>query len=250
MGKMQAVVLCGGLGTRLSGVVPHLPKALAPVAGRPFLHYLLTDLAAAGVFDVVLCTGHRSETIEAEFVGDARCGLSICYSKEYKPLGTAGALKNAERHVHSNPFLLLNGDSLLDVDFERLIAAHKSSGAIATLALARVAQPERYGSVILDANGEVRAFSEKTSVHGETSSNSSCWINGGVYALDRKIFGGIPEAGRAISFERKILPALVRRCLFGFLCDGFFIDIGVPEDYERAQTEIPRRASCACAHSS
>jgi NDP-sugar pyrophosphorylase family protein len=248
MARLQAVVLCGGLGTRLRGTVPDLPKALAPVAGQPFLDYLLTDLAAAGISDVVLCTGHGSEAIEAEYGGDAHRGMSITYSIEREPLGTAGAVKHAEREIHSNPFLLLNGDSLLEIDMEQLVVSHNACGAIATLALARVSHPERYGSVVLDANGEIREFSEKASAESVASGGGNRLINAGVYALDRSILQEIPAAPRAVSFESEILPSLIGRGLFGFVCEGFFIDIGVPEDYERAQTEIPRRSNCACSH--
>jgi D-glycero-alpha-D-manno-heptose 1-phosphate guanylyltransferase len=240
---IQAVVLCGGLGTRLHGLVPKLPKALAPVAGRPFLDYLLTRLAAASISNIVLCTGHRSEAIEEEYGKDAHCELSILYSIEYRQLGTAGALKNAQPAIRSNPFLLLNGDSLLDVDYEQLISAHRTSGAIATLALTTADEPGRYGHVVLSSNGEIEKFEEKSDGSGERKSGN--WINAGVYALDRHILDEISKTAGALSLEQDILPKLVGRGLFGMTCDGFFIDIGVPEDYERAQTEIPRRLGFA-----
>jgi D-glycero-alpha-D-manno-heptose 1-phosphate guanylyltransferase len=244
---IQAVVLCGGLGTRLNDLVPKLPKALAPIAGRPFLDYLFARLAAASIPNIVLCTGHRGEAIEEEYGNDGRCELSILYSVEYRQLGTAGALKNAQPAIRSNPFLLFNGDSLLDMDYEQLINAHRNSGAIATLALAKTMEPERYGSVVLSSNGEIEKFEEKSDHSSER--NSSGWINAGVYALHRKILDEIPETAGPLSLEHDVLPKLVGRGLFGMICDGFFIDIGVPEDYERAQTEIPRRLGFACSNS-
>jgi NDP-sugar pyrophosphorylase family protein len=247
MADLQAVILCGGMGTRLSGTLSGLPKALAPVAGRPFLDYLLADLTAAGLRNVVLCTGHRSESIEAEYGPGTVCGLSVTYSCEHEPLGTAGALQHAAPQIHSSPFLLLNGDSLSQIDLPRLMTAHRLSGAVATIALARVAAADRYGSVAMDANGEIRAFSEK-SKPADSSAAAGALINAGIYALDRGILNHIPLAPPAVSFEREILPRLIGRGLFGFVSDGFFIDIGVPEDYQRAQTEIPKRSSLVSPH--
>ncbi len=244
----QAVVLCGGLGTRLRNVVPVLPKALAPVAGRPFLDYLLTGLAAAGIHDVVLCTGHKGEMIEAEYGRHAQCGLSIQYSVEDSPLGTAGAVKLAARAISASSFLLLNGDSLVEVDYQRLLRGHVASGAKATLTLVRAPRPERYGTAVLSANGEISAFLEKA-VSPDSANSRNCFINAGVYALDRGILLEIPSSSAPVSLERDVLPKLLGRGLFGFVSQGFFIDIGVPEDYARAQTELPRRFGRASSHS-
>ena len=244
----QAVVLCGGLGTRLRDVVPLLPKALAPVAGRPFLDYLLTGLAAAGIHDVVLCTGHKSEMIEAKYGRNAECGLSIRYSVEPSPLGTAGAVKLAARAISTSSFLLLNGDSVVEVDYRRLIKSHVASGAKATLTLVRVPRPERYGSATLNANGQISAFLEKGSPQ-DSSASGERFINAGVYALSQDILLEIPSSSTPVSLERDVLPKFLGRGLFGFVSEGFFIDIGVPEDYTRAQTELPRRFGRAGSHS-
>jgi len=245
---LQAVVLCGGLGTRLRNAVPTLPKALAPVAGRPFLDYLLTGLAAAGIHDVVLCTGHKSEMIEAEYGQNAQCGLSIQYSVERSPLGTAGAVKLAASVISASSFLLLNGDSVVEVDYQRLIKSHVASGAKATITLVRVPQPERYGTALLNANGEISAFLEKGSLQDSAGSRER-FINAGVYVLDRDILLEIPSSSTPVSLERDVLPKFLGRGLFGFVSEGFFIDIGVPEDYARAQTELPRRFGRAGSHS-
>jgi NDP-sugar pyrophosphorylase family protein len=246
--EVQAVILCGGLGTRLGDTVPQLPKALAPVAGRPFLDYVLTGLAAAGIHEVVLCTGHRSERIEAEYGRAAKCGLFVTYSIEHELLGTAGALRHAAPLIHANPFLLLNGDSLLEVDFKRLLAAHRASRAMATMALTHLAAPERYGTVCLGSNGEVWTFSEKKATGNARSRHGGTLINAGVYALDRKLLHMIPPAPPAVSLEHQVLPTLIGQGLFGYVADGFFIDIGIPEDYERAQKELPNRLDHACPY--
>lgn len=225
------------------------PKALAPIGGRPFLTLLLSRLMQGGIIDVVLCTGHGSEAIETTYGDGAHYAMSISYSIEHQPRGTGGALKHAEGAIHSNPFLLLNGDSLLEIDFQAFLREHRESGALATLALARVGSADRYGSVTLDARRAIVGFSEKAPTTHLPALPESALINAGVYALDRRILREIPQTKHALSFERDILPALVGRGLFGYPTEGFFIDIGVPEDYERAQTEIPRRLASARAHS-
>jgi D-glycero-alpha-D-manno-heptose 1-phosphate guanylyltransferase len=252
MRNIQAVVLCGGLGTRLRPAVPHLPKSLAPVAGRPFLDYILSSVAAASMRDVLLCTGYSGDAVERHYASsaEARNGLRIEYSREHAALGTAGALRNARAAIRSNPFLVLNGDSLLEINFEEFLAWHLASGAVATLALTRVVDSRRYGSVVLDANGEVRRFAEKVESAPNGVGREGALVNAGVYALDRRVLDSIPSSPSMISLEKEIFPALIGRDLFGFVTTGFFIDIGVPEEYQRAQTVIPRRSALACSHSS
>jgi NDP-sugar pyrophosphorylase family protein len=249
MRRLQAVVLCGGLGTRLRATVGEVPKALAPIAGRPFLSVLFSRLMQAGILDIILCTGHGSQAIEAFYGDGARYAMTISYSIEHEPLGTGGALKHAEAAIHSNPFLLLNGDSLVELDMSAFLRSHHDSGALATITLTRVSHPDRYGSVELDAQGAVVQFSEKSTAHKGSVSLQNILINAGVYALERRVLREIPALRRPLSFEREILPGLIGRGLFGFPTDGFFIDIGIPEDYQRAQTEIPRRLGLASSHS-
>jgi NDP-sugar pyrophosphorylase family protein len=247
--EIQTVILCGGFGTRLRGALSGLPKSLAPIAGRPFLDYLLNHLATAGIREILLCIGHRGESIEAEYASGTRLGVSIAYSSETSPLGTAGALKHAAPLIRSNPFFLLNGDSFLDLDFDRLLTQHRSTAAIATMTLTQIASPLRYGAVTLQVNGAVQTFAEKT---GEIAKSSAAGtlINAGIYALNRDVLEHIPPAPPPVSFERDTLPSLIGRGLFGFVSTGFFIDIGVPDDYQRAQVEIPKRtAPRAYSHS-
>jgi D-glycero-alpha-D-manno-heptose 1-phosphate guanylyltransferase len=241
----QAVVLCGGLGTRLQDTVPQLPKALAPIGDRPFLDYLLANLAKAGVREVVLCLGYKAEMIQSAYQHNDH-GLSISVSVESKPLGTAGALKNAASLISSDSFLLLNGDSLVEVDYANLLQVHATSGAKITITLARVDRADRYGTAVLKGNGEISAFFEKSSL---PALDGKCLINVGVYALNRSLLDSIPACETPISLERDVLPKFIGRGIFGFVADGFFIDIGVPEDYARAQIELPGRFSFASSHS-
>lgn len=230
----QALVLCGGLGMRLRSAYDSGPKALAPVAGRPFLAYLMEWLRRQGVRSVLLCVGYRAEQILDQFPagsGDPR----IAYSVEPEPLGTGGALKHAESRIHGDRFFVLNGDSLADVSLADLLAFHRARGASATLATVPVAVAGRYGSVDIDAAGRVLGFREKAAAAPGIQP-----VNSGVYVMERELLEQIPGAC-AVSLERTVFPALAGRSLFAFQTNGSFIDIGVPEDLSRAQTEIPGR---------
>jgi NDP-sugar pyrophosphorylase family protein len=240
---LEAVILCGGLGTRLRPVVPEGPKCLAPVGGRPFLEYLLCQLRSSGVRKAILCVGYRSEQMAEYFENGERWDISLTYSVERQLLGTAGALKNAESLINHSPFFALNGDSILEADLPGLVEFHRAHYAPATIALAHVPANGRYGSVRTDPQGYITEFSEKK--RGANGASKAGFeggrINGGVYVLDREIFKMISPAPPAISLEREIFPRLAGRRICGFPVDGYFVDIGVPEDYARAQQEIPRR---------
>jgi len=245
--NLEALVLCGGLGMRLRSVVPELPKCLAAVGDRPFLEYVLLQLRAAGIRNVILCTGYRNEHVAEYFETGERWGMSLNYSIEREALGTGGALKRAKRFVHGGTFLALNGDSILDIDLPKMVEFHKGQNALATVALARVESGDRYGTVETDHTGQVTGFSEKASQEKSsvTTMEASTQINGGVYVLDRRIFDEIPAAPPPVSLETEVFPRLAGRRVYGFSTDGYFVDIGIPQDYAKAQRELPRRfASC------
>jgi NDP-sugar pyrophosphorylase family protein len=220
-----AVVLAGGLGTRLAPITGTRPKVLADVLGRPFLCFLLDALAAAGVERVVLCTGHGGGQIRAYFGASYR-GLPLAYSREGTPLGTAGALRFALPLLADDPVLVTNGDSYCHADARMLWSAHGASGAAATVLLAHVPDAGRYGRVTIDEAGRVLTFSEKTAP-------GPGWINAGVYVLSRLVLDAIPT-GRAVSLEREVLPAWIGRGLHGHATDGAFLDIGTPQSYAAA----------------
>lgn len=229
----QAVILCGGLGTRLQAAYDSGPKALAPVSGRPFLDYQLAWLARQGVRSAVLCVGYRHAQIEARYPAGAGDPV-IRYSVEETPLGTAGAVKHAEAAIEGEQFFVMNGDSLADVSLAELLAFHRGHNALATIAVVEVADAARYGSVALDGDGRVTGFAEKGAASGPGR------VNAGVYVMERAVLAMIP-AGRAYSLEREVFPSLLGRSLYGFSANGSFIDIGVPEDLRSAQTVIPER---------
>ncbi len=226
----DAVILAGGLGTRLRPVVSDRPKALALVRGRPFLLYLLDWLASWGLERVVLCTGYLGGMVR-QGLGKRHGPLRLAYSQEAEPLGTGGALRLALPLLDSETILVANGDSYCPADLAALWKAHQRIGAQATLALTVAADSGRFGRVEVDAAGVVRAFTEKTP-GGEPG-----LVNAGVYMLQRSLLAGLP-GGRALSLEREVFPQLIGRGLYGWPCGQGFLDIGTPESFALAQEEL------------
>jgi NDP-sugar pyrophosphorylase family protein len=232
--ETPALVLAGGLGVRLRAAYDSGPKALAPVAGRPFLYYLLRRLRNAGFRRAVLCLGYRSEQIASEFGDGSAVGLDLRYSVESEPLGTAGALALAAKtHAAGERFFAMNGDSLCDVDFGEMLQAHVRRGAEATIALVPTNAAGRFGAAQCDDTGEIAAFMEKGAA-GEGL------INGGVYIFEPTALAQLAY-GCPVSLERDVLPRLAGNGLFGHRTNGYFIDIGLPDDLLRAQTELRDR---------
>jgi NDP-sugar pyrophosphorylase family protein len=235
---MQAVLLVGGQGTRLRSVVGDRPKALAPVAGRPFLEYPIARLRAFGIREIVLCVGYLAEQIEAHFGTGEGFGVQLTYQREETPLGTGGALKRAEALIRDTA-LVLNGDTYFDLDLPALIRSHeqhaqKSSPCLATLALLPAEAERRYGCVALDGEGRITRFSEKS------SDDPAPWISAGVYVLEReKLLARIPP-GQPVSLEREVFPGVLEAGggLWGFPAEGFFIDIGTPEGYQLLERHV------------
>lgn len=230
---MQALILCGGLGTRLREAVSDRPKSMAPIRGKPFLEILIRGLKARGVDDFVLATGHLGHQIE-EYFGNGACwDVRVRYSRETEPLGTGGAVKLAEPLLE-DAFLVLNGDTYVEFDPGALERRQAATGAPLVMVLRREEHPERYGAVEVDADGRIRAFVEKGVRIGHH-------INAGVYRV-RKAALDLLEAGRAVSLEKEWMPRLVATGIHGVETEGLFIDIGVPEDFRRAQDLLAPRA--------
>ena len=223
--KPTALILVGGLGTRLQSVVSDRPKPLALVEGRPFVCRILEQLAQAGIQDAVLCTGHLGERVQ-EALGASHGSLRLRYSQETTPLGTGGALRLAEPLAEGETFLAMNGDSFFGLPLQDYLDWHTAMGAQASLAIRHVADASRYGLVETDGTSRVTSFQEKMEGAG------SGWINGGMYLFSRQSLLAIP-AGRAVSLEREILPSWVGS-LLAYRGEGPFLDIGTPEDLARA----------------
>ncbi|AZH69745.1 HAD-IIIA family hydrolase [Collinsella aerofaciens] len=226
----EAIVLAGGFGTRLAHVVPDVCKPMAPVAGRPFLRFIMDQLAAACFDRAVVADGYRREQIEG-FFGPAYRGTAIEYSPEETPLLTGGAVKRALSRCESDWVFVLNGDTWFDVDFEAMEAAavNVPDSVSAVIAVKRMRGFERYGTVDVDAGGSLTAFHEKRPCEEGL-------INAGVYLLRRDALNNMPEKFSLESdyFERVVSDGELR----AVECAGGFIDIGVPEDYELAQTML------------
>jgi mannose-1-phosphate guanylyltransferase len=241
---VQALVLAGGEGTRLRPLTLTLPKPVIPLAGRPFLSFMLDWLHRHGVDDVLLSCGYRSHDVE-RVLGNEHRGMRLRYVVEDEPLGTAGPLRlAADEGVLEDRVLVLNGDTLTDVDLTGEIAQHEARSAKATLALVAVDDTSSYGVVPTDESGAVEAFLEKRP--GPAPTNR---INAGAYVLERSVVEMVP-AGRAVSIEREVFPELVGEGLYGYLSDGYWIDIGTPERYleatydlltGRVESDLPRR---------
>jgi NDP-sugar pyrophosphorylase family protein len=198
------------------------PKVLAEVNGRPFLAYLLDQVAAAGVESAVLCTGHLGEQVRSAF-GDHYGQLRLGYSREPAPLGTGGALRQALPMLGSDPVLVLNGDSFCDLDIDDFLHFHRSAHAAGSMTLTEMSDTRRYGRAVVQADGAVSGLLEKADASGPG------WINAGVYLFSQPLLRSIP--GGAPSLEREILPAWAGRGLYGYRCNGAFLDIGIPETY-------------------
>jgi D-glycero-alpha-D-manno-heptose 1-phosphate guanylyltransferase len=224
----KAVLLVGGMGTRLQSVLPSTPKPLASVGDRPFLELLVRQLRYQGIRRLVLCTGYLAHEIENE-LGDGRSwDVTIEYSNEPRPMGTAGAVKFAEVFLRDVPdFLVMNGDSFMEIDFRQLMHFHRKSGGIASMAVLRMKNEMRYGTVQVTAGGRASGFTEK--IDGDPTG----FVNAGIYVFNRRIFEHIPEG--PASLERDVFPKLIDHGVYASEQHGVFIDIGTPEDYARAQ---------------
>lgn len=224
----EAIVLAGGFGTRLAHIVPNTCKPMAPVAGRPFLRYLMDQLSSEKFDRVVVADGYRREQIEGYF-GQSYRGMGIAYSSEDSPLLTGGAIRKALQRCSSDWVFVLNGDTYLDVDFGAMekvaLSSKKSTRAI--IAVKKMGDTGRYGTVKVSNDGTIAEFLEKRS-------GSEGLINAGVYLVRREALDSMPAV---FSFERDYLEKNVSLgCFRALECRGGFIDIGVPEDYHRAQT--------------
>jgi len=216
------------MGTRLQSVLPRIPKPLARLGNMPFLQLLVLQLRSQGIRHLLMCTGYLGEQIEHEFGDGHRWDVNISYSLEPSPLGTAGALKFAERHLsHGIDFLVMNGDSFVELDFRQFIHFHQEHGGLISMAVRRVPNAARYGTVRFDTMNRIIGFTEKT---GTAASGA---VNAGVYVFSPMVLEHIPNS--QASLEKDIFPRLLEHGIYAAEQDGMFIDIGTPEDYARCQ---------------
>lgn len=243
---MQALILAGGLGTRLRSIVNDRPKPMAQLGDKPFLEHQVELLKGYGISELIFCVGYRHQQIQDYFGDGAHWGVRITYSVEEMPLGTAGALKQAEAQVHG-AFLALNGDSVFEFNLADLLETHtrrrRQEGAayLGTVALTRVDDPRDYGLVKLDSQQHIVSFSEKSSERPalDDQSKQGNYINAGIYVLEPALLNFVPTQ-QAVSIERETFPSLLAQGyrLGGYPAQGFFVDIGTPAGYYRLQHRL------------
>lgn len=223
----EAVILAGGLGTRLKDVVNDIPKSMAPINGKPFLEYQINEIAKFGVNHIVLSVGYKSEII-INYFKDIYNNIKISYAIEYEPLGTGGALKNAFKYLKSDKVLVANGDSILKIDLINFFKFHVKCKSDVSFALCNVNDSGRYGTVEFNKNNRLIKFVEKT---GQKTKGI---INAGMYIIDVDILKSF-DFPEKFSLEKDFFEKQIKNIkMFGFVTNNYFIDIGVPEDYNKA----------------
>lgn len=225
----EAVILAGGFGTRLQSVVSDVPKPMAKVGEYPFLHYVLNHLKNNGIKKIVLSVGYRHETI-IKYFGSKFGNVELTYAIENQPLGTGGAVKFAAQYITTDKFFLLNGDSIFKSDLSLLEDFHEQKQSQITLSLKEMQHFDRYGSVQINHKGQITTFREKQYCKAGL-------INTGVYMVDKQSIIHIDRD--KFSFEKDILEQqLENQTIYGTISEGYFIDIGIPEDYSKANNNI------------
>ena len=241
-GQVDVIILCGGLGSRLADVVSDRPKPMAQMGRRPFLDILIDHFSSFGFRRFVLCTGHRSDCIREHYSRRAD-SLEFAISDEPSPLGTAGAIKNAEASVKSNPFLVANGDSFCPVNLTEFYDFHLAKRAVMSMAVVESGNRSDAGLVAIDDCQRIVAFEEKgPRRHGR-------YVNAGIYLFQKEILSVIP-ANTKYSLEYDLFPKLVSEDSFAYICREPLIDIGTPPRYERAKEYFACTVDCREAGSS
>ena len=219
MKKIDSIILAGGLGTRLRGVVPELPKALAPVNNKPFLDIILSALNKCEYIEkVVIAVGYMADKVIERYRDTARYNFKMRFSVEEDLLGTGGAIKKALLQAESDNVLVLNGDSYVETNLHVLAKKHMESSASMTIVLREVENASRYGRVKLNSANRIVCFEEKT------SEVSNGYVNAGMYLIKRKLFDDVKD-NNVISLEKELLPVFIRKGVFGYISSGKFIDI-------------------------
>ncbi len=227
---MEAIVLAGGLGTRLKTVVSDVPKPMAPVAGKPFLSYILNWLHQNGITRVILSVGYKWETIHNVYGVEYR-SMKLSYSVERSPLGTGGAIALGMEKVEEDEVFIINGDTFFNINLKEFREFHIKQNRKISLALKPMVNFDRYGKVELDNTNRIIKFFEK-------QSTSKGLINAGIYFADKNLTRLFPRT-KKFSFEKDFLEMKLDKLnVGGYVADKYFIDIGIPDDFNRAQTEL------------
>ncbi|MGO8959325.1 MAG: sugar phosphate nucleotidyltransferase [Streptosporangiaceae bacterium] len=232
---MKAVVMAGGEGTRLRPMTANQPKPMLPVVNRPIMEHVLRLLRKHGLTGTVVTVQFLASIVRNYFGDGEDFGMSLQYATEETPLGTAGSVKNAQDALRDEPFLVISGDALTDIDLSDLIAFHKDNNALVTVALARVPDPLEFGIVIVDDDGKIQRFLEKPT-WGQVFSDT---VNTGIYVMEPEVLGEVP-AGQVVDWSADIFPKLLENGapLYGWIADGYWEDVGSLESYLKAQADV------------
>lgn len=228
---IDLVILCGGLGRRLSSVTKHIPKPMAKMGSRPFLDLIIEHALSFGVRRFVLCTGHKAEIIE-NYYSDKK-QLDIVFSHENVELGTGGAIKNARPHIKTNPFFVMNGDSLCRIDLQNFLEFAIERESLISIVLTMEGMQNDVGSVKINEDGRISEFFEK----GEYQKTH--YVNAGVYIFSKDVFSYMPDTSK-FSLEYDFFPEMTGKDAYGYVVSQDFIDIGTPETYEAAKRKLGR----------
>ena len=233
-GAPKAVILVGGPGTRLQPLTYEIPKPMVPLLNRPFLEHTISYLNKYGIADIILALSYLPEVVQDYFGDGGSLEVRLSYTVESEPLGTAGAVKNAEQYLDST-FVVLNGDIFTDLDIAEMLAFHRTKGAKATIALTWVDNPCAYGVVEADAGGRVQRFIEKPSPDRVTTN----WINAGIYVLEPEVLRHVPANSR-YTFEKGLFPLLLEldEPVYGYPFRGYWLDMGTPEKYLQLNCDL------------
>lgn len=236
LNDIDVVILCGGLGTRLKPIISDKPKVLAKIGNVTFLDILINNISFYGFKNIILCIGHLKDHIKRHF--DYYCNdyytyndYNIKFSEENEPLGTGGALKNAELLIESDPFIVMNGDSICNINFKKFIDFHIDKKALLSMVLARSVISKDYGIVSLDNSSKIISFNEKS------VDNNNALINAGIYIMQKDVFSYMPKQ-KTFSLEYDLFPKLCDGRFYGFITESEIIDIGTPERYERYERSM------------
>lgn len=232
---MQAILLAGGLGARLRSVVSDRPKPMALIQGKPFLQYVTRELVRHGITDIIFAVGYKGTMVEEYFKDGSGFGFVASYAYEKTLLGTAGAIRNAGSYITEERFYVLNADTFYQIDYTRLALQMDRQLLDMALVLRQAPDVSRYGEALLDSRGQLIGFNEKTTDPRPGT------INGGIYLMSRRLLEEIPEG--KVSLENEMIPKWLAegRRLGGFVNDGYFIDIGIPEAYYQFQEDVRRK---------
>ncbi|TAN40171.1 MAG: galactokinase [Nitrospirae bacterium] len=232
LAEIDVLILCGGIGSRLKPAVSDRPKPMAEISDRPFLDILIDHVSGFGFSRFILCTGYMKDSISG-YYRNKTAPVEIVFSEEEMALGTGGALRNAEGHIKSRSFIVMNGDSFCPMNYREFTEFHFARKSVISLALSYVSDASEYGIVECDSSFRVTSFSEK-------GKKKEGLVNTGIYLMERQVLSRIP-AGRAYSLEYDLFPSYIGQGFYGYTTGEGFIDIGTPERYDKARTLLSQR---------